>query len=190
MRAVAALIALVGVAHAEPPVAGIRPDPRALEQAREANLAPTSVREGFAIGVALGPAVQFGIGLGDASGGGGGFDLRLGTVVSPRVVWLIELATTAFPHDGTVNQSGVLTFGGQYYANDAFWLRAGLGFASFTRRGDGADAVGGLGALGAGGLDVARWGGLALSVELTVTMALYRRARVVGVAPQLGLSWY
>lgn len=173
--------------------APIRPDPRAVAAAREANLEPESAREGFAIGVAIGPALQLGYGVGNATGGGGGFDLRLGSVASKRWVWLLELAATAFPHDGTANQSAVITFGGQLYVHDAFWLRGGAGFASFTRR-DAMDAqteqFGGLGGIGAAGFDLVRRGGLALSAEGMGTAALYSGALVVGVSLQLGLSWY
>ncbi|MBK9036703.1 MAG: hypothetical protein IPL61_36545 [Myxococcales bacterium] len=171
----------------------IRPDPRAVAAAREANLEPESAREGFAIGIAVGPAIQLGYGVGNATGGGGGFDLRLGSVASKRWVWLLELAATAFPHDGTANQSAVVTFGGQLYVHDAFWLRGGAGFASFTRR-DAMDAqteqFGGLGGSGAAGFDLVRRGGLAMSAEGMSTVALYSGALVVGVSLQLGLSWY
>jgi hypothetical protein len=185
------LLAMAAPAAAEPTVGGIRPDARALAEAREANLEPTSVREGFAVGIALGLAAQFGVGVSGASGGGGGFDLRLGAVASPRWVWLLELAATGYASDGDrINQSAVVTFGGQLYVNEAFWLRGGLGFASFHRRDNPEPDLRGLGALGAGGLDVLRRGGLALSVELAVTVALYGGEQIVGVAPQLGLSWY
>jgi hypothetical protein len=171
----------------------IRPDPRAVEAAREANLEPESVREGFAIGIALGPAVQLAYGVGTATGGGGGFNLRLGTVGSPRWVWLLELSATAFPHDDTANQSAVVTFGGQLYLREAFWLRGGGGFASFTRRaGDTqTEQFGGVGALGAAGFDLFRRRGLALSAEGASTLALYRGgSTVIGISLQLGVSWY
>ena len=142
--AIAIVILGAAAARADDTPTVRHPDPRAVTQAREANLEPESVREGFAIGLALGPSVQLGYGVGGATGGGGGFDLRLGTVASPRWVWLLELAATAYPHDNTANQSAVLTFGGQLYVRDAFWLRGGVGFASFTRRGDGSDGLRGL----------------------------------------------
>lgn len=191
-RAAAVALALAATraeAHAEP-----RPDPRAVAAAREANLEPESAREGFAIGIAVGPSVQLAFGIGNATGGGGGFDLRLGSVASSRWVWLIELAATAFPHDGTANQSAVLTFGGQLYVQEAFWLRGGAGFATFTRReargAMPAEQFGGLGGIGAAGFDLVRRGGLALSAEGAGTLALYRDGTVVGFALQLGLSWY
>lgn len=190
-RAVAiALVAFAApLAHADP-----RPDPRAVAAAREANLEPESAREGFAIGIAVGPSVQMAYGIGNATGGGGGFDLRLGSVASARWVWLIEIAATAYPHDDTANQSAVLTFGGQLYLREAFWLRAGGGFATFTRReargATPSEQFGGLGGIGAAGFDLVRRGGLALSAEGAGTLALYRDGTVIGFALQLGLSWY
>ena len=151
----------------------IRPDPRAVAAAREANLEPESVREGFAIGVAVGPAVQLAYGIGTATGSGAGFNLRLGTVASPRWVWLLELGTTAFPHGDTANQSAVVTFGGQLYGDTE------------------TEQFGGLGALGAGGFDLFRRRGLAVSAEGATTLALYRGgSTVIGVSLQLGVSWY
>lgn len=198
MRAALALaVALLAVAL--PAVAAadddrpIKPDPRAVEAAREANLEPESVREGFAIGVAVGPAIQLAYGIGTATGAGGGFNLRLGTVASPRWVWLIELAATAFPHDNTANQSAVITVGGQLYVRPAFWLRGGAGFASFTRRAGDTETeqFGGLGGLGAAGFDLIRRRGLAISAEGASTLALYRGgSTVIGISLQLGLSWY
>lgn len=168
------LLAIAAPAAAEPTVGGIRPDARALAEAREANLEPTSVREGFAVGIALGLAAQFGVGVSGASGGGGGFDLRLGAVASPRWVWLLSWPPPATPRTATGStRARSSPLAGQLYVNEAFWLRGGLGFASFHRRDNPEPDLRGLGALGAGGLDVLRRGGLALSVELAVTVALY-----------------
>ena len=165
MRAALALaLALTPIAARADDEHPIKADPRAVAAAREANLEPESVREGFAIGIAVGPAVQLAYGIGTATGSGAGFNLRLGTVASPRWVWLLELGTTAFPHGGTANQSAVVTFGGQLYLREAFWLRGGAGFSSFTRRAGDTETeqFGGLGALGAGGFDLFRRRGLAV----------------------------
>lgn len=173
----------------------IVPDSRAVEEAREANLVPVSVREGFAIGVAVGPAIQIGYSVADASGTGGGFNLRFGTVASPRWVWLLEIGTTTFKSSraGTLNSSAVFSVGGQLYVNDAFWLRGGAGLAAFTRRNDTTmeeRSGGGFGVTGAGGFDLVRRGGLALSIEATSHVARYREGTIFGASLQLGLSWY
>ena len=67
------------------------------------------------------------------------------------------------------------------------------GFSSFTRRAGDTETeqFGGLGALGAGGFDLFRRRGLAVSAEGATTLALYRGgSTVIGVSLQLGVSWY
>jgi hypothetical protein len=192
------------VADSEQP--SIQPDPRAVAEAREANLEPESVREGLAIGLALGPSMQVGFGLNGASGTGGGFDVRLGTVASPRWVWLIEVGGTLHVKSlemGGVraqhrNQSILFTGGGQLYLKDAIWLRGGAGFAAYTQtiEANGLEQVTldykGVGVIGAGGLDLVRRRGFALSGEVLVTAAHYPKGdlTVAGGALQLGVSWY
>lgn len=176
----------------------ITPDARALAQAREANFEPESVRDGFAIGVALGPSMQLGFGVDEASGTGGGFGLRVGTVGSPRWVWLLELAATVYRRQNDagvqrLNQSALFTFGGQLYLREALWLRGGAGLASFTRRSenDRADAsFYGAGVTAAAGYDLYHDGGLAWSFEVLGLGARYRDGVVLGGSFQLGLSWY
>ena len=175
-----------------------RPDARAVSEAREANFEPVSVRDGFAIGAALGPSMQLGFGIDESSGTGGGFGLRVGTVASPRWVWLLELAATVYRHQepgGAVrlNQSALLTFGGQLYLREAIWIRGGVGFASFTRRtenGAADDSFSGVGVTAATGFDLYHDGGLAWSLEVLSLGARYRDGTVLGGSMQLGLSWY
>lgn len=197
-----ALVAAPAVVAAAPartdePPPPIDPDPRAVAEASEANLVPESVREGFAFGIAVGPAVQLGYGVRDATGKGPGVNLRFGTVASPSLIWLVEISTTAYQKeddDGTqhINQSAVATFGAQIYVKEAFWIRGGAGFATFTRRSGDAEtgSFGGLGASGAGGFDLLRRRGLALSIEGMGSLAFYESGTVLGVAVQTGLSWY
>lgn len=175
------------------------PDPRAVAQAREANFEPISVRDGFAIGVALGPSMQLGFSIDEASGTGGGFDLRLGTVGSPRWVWLVELATTVYRRRNEagvlrLNQSALLTFGGQLYLREAVWVRAGVGLANFTRRSENDstadDSFWGVGTTTAAGYDLYHDGGLAWSIEVVALGARYRGGTVLGGSLQLGFSWY
>ncbi len=178
----------------------IKPDRRAVAEAREANLEPESLRQGLAIGVAFGPSMQVGSGISQATGTGGGFAVRFGTVASPRWVWLLEVATTVYRQkitgqdDHKLNQSMVISLGGQLYLKDAFWVRGGGGPATFTRRLEGEDEVSarfwGVGVVGAGGLDVMRRRSFAVSLEALAALARYRDGYVGGGTLQLGLSWY
>jgi hypothetical protein len=183
----------------EPEDKPIKPDPRAVAEAREANLEPESQRSGLAVGFAVGPNVQISSGLRDASGTGAGLAIRFGTVASPRWVWLAELASTAYRQsDGTgdakVNSSTLFTLGGQLYAKEAFWFRGGAGPANFTRRsergGDPSASFWGFGVIGAGGLDIVRRHSLAISLEVLTTLARYRDGFVGAGSMQLGVSWY
>lgn len=179
------------------PAAG-RADRRSVTQAREANFEPVSVREGFAIGAAVGPSMQLGFGLGESSGTGGGFGLRLGTVASPRWVWLLELAATAYRREDDtgrvrLNQSALLTFGGQLYLREAIWVRGGVGFANFTRRTENTDpdsSFNGVGVTAAAGYDLYADGGLAWSFEVLTLGARYREGTVLGGSMQVGFCWY
>lgn len=182
----------------EPPPPTIRPDRRALAQAREANFEPVSVREGFGVAASLGPAMQLGFGISESSGTGGGFGLRVGTVASPRWIWLLDFAATFYRREddtgkARVNQSATFTVGGQYYLRDAVWARAGVGLATFTRRTENLAAdttFRGVGVSAAVGLDLYRTAGLAWSIEAASVSARYRDGSVVGGGFQLGLSWY
>jgi hypothetical protein len=177
----------------------IKPDRRAVEEASEANLEPESRRQGLAIGVAVGPSMQVGFDISESTGTGGSFAVRFGTVASPRWVWLLELATTAYRKDvpggdPKINQSALFTLGGQLYVKEAFWLRGGGGPANFTRRteraGETTASFWGFGVIGAGGLDVMRRRSFAVSLEALTALARYRDGYVAGGTLQLGLSWY
>jgi hypothetical protein len=182
----------------EPEDKPIKPDPRAVAEAREANLEPESQRSGLAVGFAFGPNVQISSGLRDASGTGGGLAIRFGTVASPRWVWLAELASTGYVQKeatgNKVNSSTLFTLGGQLYAKEAFWFRGGAGPANFTRRsergGDPSASFWGFGVIGAGGLDIVRRHSLAISLEVLTTLARYRDGFVGAGSMQLGFSWY
>ncbi len=186
----------VAPATDEPPA--LRPDPRAAAQAREANFEPVSVRDGFAIGAALGPSMQLGFKISESSGTGGGFGVRVGTVASPRWVWLLEFAATVYRREDDtgkvrLNQSALITVGGQLYLREALWLRGGVGFANFTRRTENlvADSnFSGVGVTAAAGYDLYHDGGLAWSIELLSLSARYRTGIVLGGSVQVGLSWY
>ena len=176
----------------------IVPDRRARAQAAEANLEPERQREGLAIGVLLGPSMQVGFGIEEASAVGGSFDLRLGTSATDRLAWFVDflLTGTARQDDtssNTINQNATLTLGAQLYLLHALHLRAGAGLSSLTLRSE-SDAAqrsrGGLGVLGGGGLDLLRQGRFALSGDVTFTFSVYDGGAVGAFVAQLGATWY
>ena len=179
--------------------APIVPDDRAVRAAREANLEPTRRREGLALGVAVGPTIQVGFGIEEASGNGGSFDVRIGTSASDRLAWFVDVFLAGLPREGDtgrnkLNQSAFLTGGGQLFLLEALWLRAGAGFSSLTLRSEESqgDAVtfNGLGVLVGGGIDFLRRGRFALSGGLTILSGVYADGFVSSGVLQLALTWY
>lgn len=97
-------------------------------------------RKGMVIGFAVGGAVMKGVGdLSDIGGVGPSASLRVGTVATSKLLWLLTLDNATYLvkdqlGDVKVNQNLVLTLGGQYFLRDALWLRAGVGLGGYARR--------------------------------------------------------
>ena len=178
----------------------IVPDRRARRMAAEANLEPTRRREGLAIGFGVGPSMQIGIGIEEASGTGGSFNLRIGTSASDRLAWFVDLFAAGTPREGDtgmnrLNQSTNLTAGAQVFVLEALWLRAGLGLGQLELRSEEGGTTAkrhhaGLGAIAGGGIDFLRRGRFALSGDLTFVSGLYREGFVSAAVAQLGFTWY
>jgi hypothetical protein len=206
--AAAALLAATPARADEPPAAPkedaepdeIVPDKKARRMAAEANLEPTRRREGLAIGFGLGPSMQIGFGIEEASGTGGSFNLRIGTSASDRIAWFVDLFAAGTPREGDtgmnkLNQSTNLTAGAQLFLLETLWLRAGLGLGQLDLRSEegGTDARShhtGLGMIGGGGIDFLRRGRFALSGDLTFVSGVYKDGFVSAAVFQLGFTWY
>jgi len=189
-----------GEETAEPDADEIVPDKKARRMAAEANLEPERRREGLAIGFGLGPSMQIGFGIEEASGTGGSFNLRIGTSASDRLAWFVDFFVAGSPREGDtgenkLNQSVNLTAGAQVFALEVLWLRAGLGLGQLELRSE--DATGpekthyaGLGAIAGGGIDFLRRGRFALSGDLTFVSGIYKDGFVTAAVGQLGFTWY
>ena len=178
----------------EPP-----PDPAAVE-AGDANLESTSLRRGFILTLALGGAFSIGLGMDNATGSGGAATLRLAHVANARTVFAAEIVGSALFFDvlDKLYRTDVQSFllSGQYYLNQALWLRAGLGFG---RYGAGAHRVGELvvrepfrlagpaGSAGAG-VDIVRLKRFRASIEVCSTAMLNREGVLVSNALLFGFS--
>lgn len=166
---------------------------------------PPLKREGFAIGVAIGPGIFKGAGgMDELQGVGGDLDLRVGTTAGGNLLWMLELVaggylvevTDAGGVDSTYNALTTLTFGAQIYLREALWLRGGAGFATFLER-EGRSGVvdedsrrAGAGFIGGGGYDFFRRGRFALSLELASTVGAFRSGPLGQASVLLGLAWY
>jgi hypothetical protein len=137
IRGVLVVMALAGVAHAQPGQAA--PDP-AVEDASEANLESTANRQGLTFTGALGGGLIVGFGIKDSVGRGGSLSLRLGHVATRRTVLTFELGVTASLHkaattsDTKPNTNTNIAAGAQHYLNPSLWLRLAGGVGAYQRR--------------------------------------------------------
>lgn len=186
----------------EEPDDEIVPDRRAVRQAAEANLEPERLREGFAIGFAIGPTMQIGFGddLAEASGTGGSIGLRIGTSATERLAWFLDFVIAGMPREGDtgknkLNQSAALAVGAQFFPLQALWIRGAVGLATATLRSETTTAMEpnqhtGLALLAGGGIDFLRRGRFALSGQLTFITGVYGGGAATAAVSALGLTWY
>ena len=98
-------------------------------------------RSGMIVGLASGGAVVVGLGeLDDVTALGPGFSFRIGTVASPKLLWLLTLDSANYlvkdfiSGEIKTNMTYTITLGGQYYVRKALWARLGAGIGGFNRR--------------------------------------------------------
>lgn len=177
--------AAAAAAPAAPPPPPAPPDPAALE-AGEANLEPTALRQGLIVTLGFGGAFSVGFGMNNATGSGGAYTLRLAHVANARAVFAIEIVGSALFFDvlDSLYRTDVQNFllSGQYYLNQALWLRAGLGLGRYGANEHRVDEVvvrdrfrlaGPAGSAGAG-IDIVRLKRFRASVEVCSTAMLNR----------------
>ena len=175
--------------------------------ARAGGPQPRSHRDGFAIGLALGPSLFKGTGdLDPIQGVGGDFQLRLGTAASENLLWMIELeygnevvqviGPGGTPDTTRFNTLGRLSLGLQYYPREALWLRGGIGAASFVAKdskngpADESTRRSGLAVSAGGGVDVFRRGSFAVDLELCLTASVLSSSFLGHAAGMVGVAWY
>ncbi len=147
-------------------------------------------REGFAIGVGLGPALF--LGSGDhsyARAGGGGFSLRLGTSAGENLLWFVQLDAATHAKKSGASLLGV---GAHYYFRDALWVRGSLALANvFTTDDEGTNITeGGLALVAGFGADVYRRGIFAVDVEFGLSRAGFPNGGLSMGLFQVMANWY
>lgn len=185
------------------------PDSAAADQAEDANFDEDAPHHGFQFAFAIGPAQQVGFKIDKSTGIGGGVSIRLGARASRLLSLLFEFDATSYlirgSHsvtgpdgmlmtvtDTSNNTSALTAIGGKLNIRDAVWLRAGVGFAAFSRAKSGATAehlYSGLGGDAGAGVDLMRRAHLALSLELTLIGAKYPEGFVGGGFLALGVAY-
>jgi hypothetical protein len=200
LAAIAVLGGAGGAAAAEPAAPAEPPEPVNPVAGPVFGGPPTAEtrhrRQGFAIGVGLGPSILFGFSDGDRfAGAGGSHDLRLGTTATTRLLWFLdaEVAVHQNPDaDEALSRSQTtITLGGHYYVREAFWVASGVGVAGFRSTGGGQDRqLSGLAARYGAGIDLFRRGICALSSEVGLAVGLYDGERLSNLTLRLAGSWY
>ncbi|MBL0218654.1 MAG: hypothetical protein IPQ07_32845 [Myxococcales bacterium] len=191
--AVALAIALTSTAvaaHADP-----EPDPAAA-RAGDANLESTAHRRGLVFGGALGLSLTFGGG----TPAGGGLLLRIGQVATPKTVITFTVGGDTQLHkvgdEVIANSVGYGLAGGQYWVGPSLWVSLGLGVGNYhcnQCQNDAKQTVdtrrAGL-ASGAGiGVDLVRFHGVVLGLELHGMTLLARGGMITTGGMSLGLSF-
>jgi len=166
------LLATSTVATAEP-----KPD-RAVTSAGNANLETDAHRKGIVLQAGLGGGLILGIGVDGVVGNGPSGTLRLGRVATENALVTLEVDLVTPRHavaatedsDTYTDQSGSIMLGGQFYLNQAAWVRlaGGLGVYHGEHRLmglDDVDLVGPAGAFGAG-IEIVRFARWAIGLEM------------------------
>jgi hypothetical protein len=186
VKCLVALVVLGGMAHAEDDA-----DP-----AEEANLESKAPRDGTTISVALGGSLALGFGIDDSVGRGGALSLRLGHVMTPSSVLLLEAEGASQFHaiskEMTVhNDDTHFLLGAQYYSSPSLWFRAGAGYGSYHLVQASGDRTlrGGAATVGAG-IDILRRHYVVVGVEFFTTATINKEGVITSSAFCLGLSRY
>lgn len=134
MRALLIVAALGRVASADD-------EEPAVQRAGEANLESRDARQGVQLSGVIGGAMTLGFKMRDATGTGGAVSLRIGEPMTPSWVVTLELCGAGQLHrtTGTMNAETVLdndtalAIGAQYYPNDSFFVRVGVGLGTYQQ---------------------------------------------------------
>jgi hypothetical protein len=164
---------------------------------------PRPHRDGFMIGLALGPGFIADAGFGDAGGAGGHVSLRVGTVATPTMQWVLQLDSYAYElsiegQDEKGQQAvSTLALAAQLYLTNAMWVKGGGGFASVVtrdsvERADGTrlSSSGGFALIGGGGIDLVRSGMFVLDLESNLSVSAFGEGALITLGLGLGLNWY
>ncbi len=161
-----------------------------------------SDRRGFLIGIGVGPSGMQGFGVEGIRGVGGSIFLRVGTVATPRLLWVLQLEIDAEPMETPDGESiaferlSSLNLGAQYYLRRAISTRGGIGVSTLSRGIDPeTQEVGGGESVapsfyGALAYDVARVRRLHISIELGVLVGLHEGGAVSATSLRLAGTWY
>ena len=191
-------IAALRIAHADPAPAKEPPPDPAAERAANANLESVEHRRGIVFGGAVGASVT----IGGGTGTGGDLALKIGHVATPKTVITFMFGGSAQLHknlmkDLVANATTYALAGAQYWVGPSLWVSLGVGGGNYHCKECQNDAgqivplvkrAGVAGGVGAG-LDLARWRGVVLGLEIYSVSLLDRDGLVMTSGMSLGLAF-
>jgi hypothetical protein len=191
VKCLVAVVVLGGVAHADDAA-----DPAAEQAGEEANLEVKAPRDGTTFSVAGGGSLALGFGIDDSVGRGGALSLRLGHVMTPSSVLLLELAGASQFHKVSMtstvhNDDTHALIGAQYYSSPSLWFRAGVGYGSYHLvQASGDRTLRGVASIIGAGIDILRRHYFVLGIEYFSTATLNKEGVITSSALCLGASYY
>lgn len=175
------------------------PDPAAARAGEEANLESTDKRQGIVASLGLGPSLT----VGGGTGNGGALQVRLGHVMRPNVVAVLEVGGSAQGHrlNGSIHYNNYthLFASLQVWFAPAGYFRLGAGFGGYQCREckdpdndtnimpidyEHKGVAGGT----AIGLDLTRFHGVVVSLEAAGTLTVYNGGAIVGMGTNFVVS--
>lgn len=165
----------------------------------EANLETKAPRSGTTLSAAIGPSFGVGVGIDGSVGTGGALGFRLGHVMTPSSVLLLELVDATQLHQAAMESATLhnddlrLLVGAQYYWQPSLWIRGGAGYGSYHEvfGGDRGDrTLRGPAGLFGFGLDLARVGHVVFGFEFFTAATITKDGLMTSQALCLGLSRY
>lgn len=156
-------------------------------------------RDGFAIGLGVGPGFFLGMaGHGELLGVGVASSLRLGSTAGANSLVIVQLDSVAYlAADATdekhTNVHSTLSLGFQYYLRELLWMKSGVGVATLAeRQTEGATETlsKGLALMGAVGYDAFRRGSIVVDLEVTLGVGIYGDGAIAELGTAIALNWY
>jgi len=154
-------------------------------------------RHGLVIGGALGGAVIDAQDCGDVCGGSLSLEGHIGGMINPRLALMGDFWANirSIPNSDATTWSGIYTAALQYWVNDIFWLKGGLGIGHMQIYSNTQDVVfgdeTGLAAMGAAGVELIQSSVFALDIQGRLGHGFYSQGGDVNnFAFLVGVNWY
>ena len=202
-------LALVTVIAATAALASTLAEPRALAQyyGRPGYAPPPPpayypparyYRQGVVFGFGLGVGFVGASNCGDYCGSGFAGELHLGGMLNPRTALMFDGWTNIHPIPGTDGQTASTIFAGalQFWLNDIFWLKGGIGLGNTQVSSASVGTIGdatGFAVMGAAGVELVHYLAFALDLQLRAAHTFHPQnegGAVDDVAFMVGFNWY